>query len=439
MMNLAPLRELVRKDLLVTRSDRRAVILLFIAPIALASFMAAIMGSDEATGSGGVASRMDVVVTDEDGSTVSKAIVDALRDDENLKVEILPAEAAREQVRRGKATVGIEIPRGFGDEASRALFQPTKQAKLRLIHDPTHAIETGMVQGILTQHVMKSVFQNMSGAGPRAIRDAIDRIDASKDDTGLDRVALKTMLSGIAGWYERNAESKTGEKGNGFDFGMRVPFEAEKEAITRGGNAGATSVRYAHAFAGMAVQFILFSSIEAGVALLTERQKGLWKRVRATPISRYTLLASRAISGAIVALTIALVVMGFGMAVYGFSIGGSVLGFLLVAIGYAASAATFGLVIATLGKTPQAARGLSVLVVLLMVLLGGAWMPTFLFPKWLQGITPIFPTRWAVDGFDGTIARGYTLVETLPIFGALMAFSAAFALIALWRFQWEAD
>jgi ABC-2 type transport system permease protein len=114
-------------------------------------------------------------------------------------------------------------------------------------------------------------------------------------------------------------------------------------------------------------------------------------------------------------------------------------GFALVAVAYALTAATFGLLIAALGKTPQAARGVSILVVLLMVLLGGAWMPSFLFPQWLQRVTLLIPTRWAVDGFDGTFFRNFGVMESLAPAGALLGFAAVFATLTLLRFRWEAE
>ena len=74
-------------------------------------------------------------------------------------------------------------------------------------------------------------------------------------------------------------------------------------------------------------------------------------------------------------------------------------------------AAAYGLLIASLGKTPNAARGASIFATLIMVMLGGAWVPTFVFPEWLQHLTVVVPTRWAVDGFDAMTWRGLGLRE----------------------------
>jgi len=72
---------------------------------------------------------------------------------------------------------------------------------------------------------------------------------------------------------------------------------------------------------------------------------------------------------------------------------------------------------------------------LIMVMLGGAWVPSFLFPQWLQSITLYIPTRWAVDGFDAMTWRGLGWDAALPNVGALLAFTLVFTGLALWRFN----
>jgi ABC-2 type transport system permease protein len=237
------------------------------------------------------------------------------------------------------------------------------------------------------------------------------------------------------------AEEKADAREPGSDrggFGFDTPFTVKGETVKAGGQMD-HGVMAAHAFAGMAVQFILFASVEAGIGLLTERQKGLWRRLRAAPLSRWVLLGSKATSQALIALAILAVLFGFGAAVFHVRILGSWLGFALVSLAYALTASTFGLLIAALGKTPQAARGVSVMAVLLMVLLGGAWMPMFMFPGWVQSLTLAIPTRWAVDGLEGATWRGLGLIELLPRAAALLGFAAVFGCLAAARFRWEED
>ena len=53
---------------------------------------------------------------------------------------------------------------------------------------------------------------------------------------------------------------------------------------------------------------------------------------------------------------------------------GSMAGFVGVCAAFSLMTATFGLMIAALGKTPEATRGLSIFVTLIMVMLGGSWV-----------------------------------------------------------------
>jgi len=74
---------------------------------------------------------------------------------------------------------------------------------------------------------------------------------------------------------------------------------------------------------------------------------------------------------------------------------------------------------------------------LILVMLGGAWVPAFLFPEWLQYATLFVPTRWAVDGLDAMTWRGLPLEAALAPVAVMLAWAVLFALIAVWRFDWE--
>jgi ABC-2 type transport system permease protein len=187
------------------------------------------------------------------------------------------------------------------------------------------------------------------------------------------------------------------------------------------------------------VQFILFMGIDAGMVVLQQRRSGLWKRLQAAPLSRYVIIGSRAASAAIVAMVIMLTVFGFARLVFGVRIEGSFPGFLGVCVAFAMMTATFGLLVAVLGKTPEATRGIAILVTLILVMLGGSWVPAFIFPQWLQRVSFAVPTRWAVDGLDAMVWRGSGFDAAVGPIAALLAFSALFGTIAVWRFRWESE
>jgi ABC-2 type transport system permease protein len=187
----------------------------------------------------------------------------------------------------------------------------------------------------------------------------------------------------------------------------------------------------------MGVQFILFMGIDAGVALLVLRRSGTWQRLRAAPLGRRGILLARALSAAILATGILLVIFAAARLLFGVRIQGSFAGFLGVTVAFALMTATFGLLIAALGRTPEAARGLAIFGTLIMVMLGGAWIPSFVFPAWLQRATLLVPTRWAVDGLDAMTWRGLGFSAAVGPMAVLLGFAALFGILALWRFPFE--
>ena len=214
-----------------------------------------------------------------------------------------------------------------------------------------------------------------------------------------------------------------------------MPYTVREEAMTAGTNIAYNG--YAHSFAGMGIQFLLFAMANLGIEVLLERQRGLWKRLRSAPVSRLSLLAGKTVSGTIISLTTLFVSFGFAMIVFGVRIQGSLIGFLAVSTACALMAATFGLLVAAVGRTPASARGVTTLAVLMMVMLGGAWVPTFIFPAWLQQATLAVPARWAVDGLDAMTWRGIGVRGAIAPTLVLLGFAALFAGIASMRFRWE--
>jgi ABC-2 type transport system permease protein len=288
-----------------------------------------------------------------------------------------------------------------------------------------------MVKGILTGHVMEAVSQEVfAGAGGQKLLDDGLRTLDSSGMAADERKALRRVLQSAQELYR--VQSGTQSRSNSPVMG--VPFEAVETPVT--GTPQATYNGYAHSFAGMGIQFALFAALDLAAGILLERERGLWKRFRSAPLSRSALLVARAISGTILTLLTLLTSFAFAWVVFKVPIG-NVTGFFLVAIASAIMASAFGLLVASIGGTPAATRRVAMFVVLVMVMLGGAWVPTFIFPAWLQLFTQIVPVRWAVDGLDAMTWRGLPLADVLVPVGLLLGFSAVCGALAVWRFRWE--
>ena len=124
---------LVRKDLQIFFGDRRAVILSFAVPIVIASFFGSIFNG---AGGGSEPAKISVIVVDEDGSSISKAIVTGMQKDTALSVTAQPLAQAKSSVQAGSTAVAVVIPAGFGETAGRAfLARGTKPEVARVRRD----------------------------------------------------------------------------------------------------------------------------------------------------------------------------------------------------------------------------------------------------------------------------------------------------------------
>jgi ABC-2 type transport system permease protein len=379
MKNFVPLIALIRKDLILYVANRRALVLSLLMPIVLGGFLGFIFG-------GSVRSepvKVEVGLVQLDDSALGQKIGAALKGDSSLQVQEMDLPAAQALVNKGKLNVAIVLPAGFGVAASAAVLSGQAKPELPIIYDPSQQATLSMVRGLLIGQIMRIVSADASARG-----------------------APVGALS--------------------------LPFSTREKATSASPNQ---YNGYAHAFAGMAVQFILFMGIDVGVGILLARRMGLWNRLLAAPISGETVLLARVISSALISFGVLLVVFAVAVGVFKVGIDGSLAGFIGVAACFAIMASCFGLLIAALGKTPEAARSIASFATLVMVMLGGAWMPSFVFPQWLQSATLLVPTRWAVDGLEAMTWRGLGFDAALPAMAAQLGFALLFGVVALWKFR----
>ena len=435
-MKLRQLAAIIAKDLRLFLKNRASVILTVVVPVVIASFFGYVTAPKKSSGSG----RLSLWVADLDGSDISKEIVSKLTEDPSLKVSVHPEAETRAAVAAGDVSVAVVLPGGFGESAGGSFFAPGGKPVITLLVDPSRTMEAGLAQGALAQHAMavisRQVFSPVSGG--KWIDQTMSTLDQSPQ--GAKNAPLHHLLTSVKAWMQQQntgAPAADGAASNPLSGGLSAPFKTRTEAVTGGGKAVYNG--YAHSFGGMGLQFILMFGIECAVALLHDRRSGLWRRLRAAPVSRATVLSGRALSCALVAFLTLCVCWVFAMLVFGVRVHGSWPGFLLVNVASALLAASFALMLAGIGRSAEATRGIAIFAVLMLVMLGGAWVPSFIFPEWLQAITRYIPTRWVVDGFDAVTWRGLPFSAVAMPLLSLAGCVMLFGLIAWWRFRWDGE
>src|SRR5262249_36610443 len=160
-----------------------------------------------------------------------------------------------EAVRKGKAAVAIAIPDGFGSGVALAFFNRSEKPVMSVLYDPSHDVERNLVQAVLTEHVMQAMGDRAFGTITRQIRPPGSQLaapDPAVEPTGGGDLSGSKQMDSRADSTRSSASSR-----------LTIPYSTREEAVTSA--AGVEYNGYAHSFAGMGVQFILFMGIEIGI------------------------------------------------------------------------------------------------------------------------------------------------------------------------------
>ncbi len=169
--------------------------------------------------------------------------------------------------------------------------------------------------------------------------------------------------------------------------------------------------------------------------LVSEREQGVWRRYRLTPVPLGVLLTSTIVarfgiiaSAGLLQLATAL---AFGLPMPTHPVA--------LAAAFAVSALAFiglGLLLAMLADTVPAVQALGQCVFLPMLVIGGVAVPLASLPEWAQRLANFFPGRYAVEAMQAaaTGADLSALSFQLPVL-ALTGLAAALAAMKL--FRWD--
>jgi ABC-2 type transport system permease protein len=384
-LNLTAVWALIRNDLRIFATDRRAMIIGVLVPILIAAFFGYVFGGNGNVESG----KIPIVVVDEDHSDVSRAIIADLGEESLVTVQELDRLQAQRLVRAGKIEVAAVMPPNFAANATAALYADQARPQVELLIDPSRSMGGRIVEGILVRCAVREITRAAArgASGPNAPRE------------------------------------------------FSLPYTVSTINMTAGDNAPYNS--YAHSFAGMTTQFILLTGIDAGIVLLLLRERGTWQRIRAAPLARAQFLVARTIATMLIGVFQFTLIYAVAIGVFGVRIEGSAVGLVSMGLALCFMNSAFGLMLASVGGSAAATRGIALLVTLLLVMIGGAWVPSFLFPKWLQQVSLAVPTRWAVDGLDAVTWRGQGLHAALAPIAVLCTTGIVCVGVAIWRFRWE--
>jgi len=188
---------------------------------------------------------------------------------------------------------------------------------------------------------------------------------------------------------------------------------------------------------GFAVMFVMMGVCFAGVAMVQERHNKTLARLLTTPTEKFFIISGKMLGFFLVGFIQFMILILFGQLVLKVNWGNLPLGVLLLVVSYVLSVTGLGTLLSVVVRTSAQAGAFAVLISMVTSMLGGAWWPIEIVPKFMQNIARFTPQYWAINGFNKIITRGFGITEILPNFYVLLAISGISLLLAIRFFKFE--
>lgn len=391
---------LLLNNLRVFFKDKKALVLTFLLPIALTSlFMMVFGGSSSSDGKRGM-SEFEIGVCDLIMDNASQQTVADIDSNKSFIVEPVADSAdLRDKVHKGKLKAGVII------------YSKDKKQTYKLILDGAREVENTMLKPQLSMLLMGN---NNSGMKEMIVgkikKDFPDFSDS-------DRVILDKQFDNFSSEFDFEKLS-----------GGNVETQVLKPA--NGVNPGAIQ-----AIAGTALMTLLFAVAGMGASIIEEKEKGTLRRILISPVNPLDFMLAKYFSAIIISVLQLGFTLVFCWIVFDFPIFQRPVELLLLVIFTSAACASFGILLAGIADSRKQIESLSTIVVLLMSLLGGSMIPSFVMPPVMQKFSMITINYWANDGFFDLFYRNVEFTHFAIKLGVLLLFSIVLLSISIVLFR----
>jgi linearmycin/streptolysin S transport system permease protein len=352
------------KDL--RRLSRRRVdaFFVFLFPVVYAAFFTQVV-----SGSAAGASRIRLAVVDEDQSQLSRDLVASLERETGLRVTLLGKEEALERVRQGRFAAYLLIPSGAGQE---------QRPRVTLALDPARQGEAGLLRGVLLRCGGELLGERLQAR--------VAEVKAQLGQRGPPGSSPQLDWEALGG----------------------EPLGVEEVEVSGGGDR--PPVPAAVTLPQGTIWALLACAAAFGASLVGERTGGTLRRLQVAPVGVLPVLLGKGLACFITILTVCAILLGAVAPLFGVEIAR----YDLLALAVVSSGVCFVglmLLIGTIGSSEDSAYRIGWAIVLVLAMLGGAMVPTYLMPGWMEGLSWVSPVRWTLHALEGAIWRGFSLRE----------------------------
>lgn len=391
------------KDLKLAFRDRAALIFMLLAPFLLTIGLGFVTGQFGGGGSG--ISNIPVVIVDEDGGEIGRALVEMFQSEqlsELVTVTVLddPA-AARQQVDDDLVAAAIIIPEGF----TESVIPPPGQAEtgeavqLIVYGNPTRPTSVGVVKTILEEFIARLEVGRVGGTV----------------------VVTQLLAGGLIQPQDVQAYA--------LEVGQAAALD-ESQIIRLTTNVASESATHFNPLAyiapGMALMFLMFTVSNGGRTLLTERNQGTLPRLLVSPTTSAQVLGGKIFGTYLTGVAQMLILILTSTLLFRLE-WGDPLGVLALVLAAVFGACGWGLVITAIARRPGQVSVIGSAIMLIFGLLGGSFVNMDIMPAWVQTFSKITPNAWGLDGFATLALGGGIALIVKPILALLIMGGILFA------------
>lgn len=200
--------------------------------------------------------------------------------------------------------------------------------------------------------------------------------------------------------------------------------------------AKSAALYYTPAMIGYQIVWAGLSSLNA--TIVADREAGLLKRFRGTPMPRWVYLAAEIARTIVVVCCTVVVLVLVGVVFYGVRPSAeTVEGIAVYTVLGAAVLASLGLALTRVSSTTDSAAVLGPFLVVILSFISGVFVPMNLMPAWLFDVGRVFPLEHLASGLRIAFAVRNSNGITAGNVGVLAIWGVAGMLIAVRTFRWE--
>jgi ABC-2 type transport system permease protein len=212
-------------------------------------------------------------------------------------------------------------------------------------------------------------------------------------------------------------------------------FSGHRTVAVRGGTIN-TSVYYVPGI--MTLGIIAAALVNLVISVTAQREEGILKRRRASPVPASAIIAGRALTSVVVAMVTTIILLIIGWLAYGATVPGRTAPALFVTVVVGAlSFCCLGFALASLIHNEDAAQPITQATMLPLYFISGVFVAISALPHWLVDVANIFPVRHLnaalLNAYNPhTTGSGFAGIDLLIV----AAWGLGGLLIALWHFSW---